>query len=347
MINISDASIRKIILHKIGNEQDAEATVYSKKELQIEENIKEVLLDYFLSPFKSEEYFHLYHDDNLESNIVYSSANALFEDDSTFHNQSIKLADHLKSISTNNNIKKGEFYTVIFDHCNIDGEEVEVIGLFKSENRDSFLKVYSTEESFAIQCEEGINISKLDKGCLIFNTEKDNGYIVTAIDNTNKSTNAQFWKDDFLKIKTREDNYYHTQNVMSFCKSFVKEQLPEEYDISKADQAFMLNKSVDILKEKESFEFNEFVEEVFEHPEIVESVKQYKNDFEQQSNVQLSEEFDISSQAVKKQARIMKSVIKLDKNFHIYVHGKRQYIQKGYDEEKGLNFYQIYFKEEN
>jgi len=29
------------------------------------------------------------------------------------------------------------------------------------------------------------------------------------------------------------------------------------------------------------------------------------------------------------------------------VHGKRQYIQKGYDEEKGLNYYQIYFKEEN
>ena len=30
------------------------------------------------------------------------------------------------------------------------------ISLFKSENRDSFIKVYPTEESFAIQFDEGI-----------------------------------------------------------------------------------------------------------------------------------------------------------------------------------------------
>ena len=49
------------------------------------------------------------------------------------------------------------------------------------------------------------------------------------------------------------------------------------------------------------------------------------------------------TQAVKKQARVFKSVIKLDKNFHIYVHGNRELIEKGYDGAMGKHYYKIYF----
>lgn len=60
----------------------------------------------------------------------------------------------------------------------------------------------------------------------------------------------------------------------------------------------------------------------------------------------LPEQFSISESAVKKSSRSMKSVIKLDKNFHIYVHGGEGLIKKGYDPETGMAFYQLYFKEE-
>lgn len=53
-----------------------------------------------------------------------------------------------------------------------------------------------------------------------------------------------------------------------------------------------------------------------------------------------------SDAAVKKQARIFKSVIKLDKNFQIYVLGDNQYIKKGFDEETGMHYYQLFFKDE-
>jgi hypothetical protein len=52
-----------------------------------------------------------------------------------------------------------------------------------------------------------------------------------------------------------------------------------------------------------------------------------------------------SESAVKKQARVFKSVIKLDKNFHIYVHGNRELIEQGTDE-KG-KYYKVYYKEES
>ena len=46
---------------------------------------------------------------------------------------------------------------------------------------------------------------------------------------------------------------------------------------------------------------------------------------------EIADNFEISAQAVKRQARIFKSVLKLDKNFHIYIHGNRELIEKGFD----------------
>jgi hypothetical protein len=46
-----------------------------------------------------------------------------------------------------------------------------------------------------------------------------------------------------------------------------------------------------------------------------------------------------------KQARSFKSVIKLDKNFHIYIHGDRNLIEQGEDN-KG-KYYKVYYQEEN
>ena len=39
-------------------------------------------------------------------------------------------------------------------------------------------------------------------------------------------------------------------------------------------------------------------------------------------------------------------MLKLDKNFHVYVHGKRDYIEKGFDSQKGMNFYKLFYENE-
>jgi hypothetical protein len=60
--------------------------------------------------------------------------------------------------------------------------------------------------------------------------------------------------------------------------------------------------------------------------------------YQQEYEIDIPDDFTISDSAVKKQARIFKSVIKLDKNFHIYVHvnGDRRSIRlKGYDYSQG------------
>ena len=105
------------------------------------------------------------------------------------------------------------------------------------------------------------------------------------------------------------------------------------------------NKSAAFFKEENVFEFNKFANEVIENPEYIDSFNTFKTNYEKEKNVDVQDNFEISERATKKQARFFKSVLKLDKNFHIYIHGKKELIEKGVDE-KGKKYYKIYYEEE-
>ncbi len=64
------------------------------------------------------------------------------------------------------------------------------------------------------------------------------------------------------------------------------------------------------------------------------------------NDINVSGNFEISVQAVKKQARVFKSILKLDKNFHIYIHGDRNLIEQG-EEKDGRKYNKIYYKDES
>ena len=79
---------------------------------------------------------------------------------------------------------------------------------------------------------------------------------------------------------------------------------------------------------------------------MISEFQNYKQDFEDEKDVRLMEDFAVSRAAVKNQSRVFKSVLKLDKNFHVYIHGKRDMIEKGVDE-MGRKYYKLYYNEEN
>lgn len=347
MISFDATTIASLILHRIGNKPADDGIRFSKSALKLDESINDLLLTYFLAPFKSEEYYNLYHESDLKLNEVYTYVSEIFDNPDSLFEQSVSLAKHLYEQSIHPKIKNGEFYVVYFRDCMVEGERVDAIGLFKSETKDTFLKVYPQGDGFTIESEDGININKLDKGCLIFNTGREEGYLVSIIDTANKGTEAQYWVDHFLHVRQRNDDYFHTRNTLSLCKDFVVKKFPEQFDVSKAEQADLLHKSVRFFKENDNFNMDEFASEVLQEPEAIKSFRQHKSDYEQERDIQLSDNFAISDSAVKKQSRMLKSVIKLDKNFHIYIHGDQQNIVKGVDPETGLNYYQLFFKEES
>lgn len=336
--------LSKIIVHKVGNKINQESLILSQEELKLEDDMKVLLQDFFLKNFKSEEQFRFYSDSYLVNNPVYSSVSEIFEDKNKFVWESENLAKHLYEITENPRVQSGELFIVYFEgEENADGNKIDSIGIFKIENKNPFLKIFPQNETFEIEKDYGIGLSKLDKGALIYNTGRETGYAVSVIDN-NKNGDIYYWFEDFLKVKQRDDEYFHTQETLAVYKDFITKQLPTEFEVSKADQADFLNKSINFFKEKEKFDFEEFTNEVLEDKNVIESFSNFKSDYENDMQVSISEDFAINEAAVKKQSRGFKSVIKLDKNFHIYVHGDRKMIETGQDE-KG-KYYRLYFEEE-
>jgi len=198
--------------------------------------------------------------------------------------------------------------------------------------------------NFNLESEQGINIKKLDKGCLIFNKERENGYVVAVVDNTNKGVDAQYWIDDFLHVRQRKDEFANTQNVMAMAKNFVTKELPKEFEVSKADQIDLLNKSLQFFKEKDTFDLEEFAHEVIEQPEVIESFHNFKRNYESENDISIDDSFTISNYAFKKQQRSYKRVINLDKKIQIIINGNRDHVEQGEDE-KG-KFYKVYYNSE-
>jgi hypothetical protein len=349
MISYFGATLPQLSIHKIGSKALDEPVTLSEYPLQIEDDIlNDLLMQYFLQPFeKVNEVYRFYHpNEDLNLNEVFHFAEMIFADPESFHKNSQQIAKHLYDISTHPKIKSGELYIGYFDNLQIEGELWPAIGIFKSETKETYLTVEQEQKQFQLHYQqEAIDIKKLDKGCLIFNTEKEQGYKVAIVDQTNRSE-AVYWIDEFLQLKIRNDNYTQTQNVLSAYKNFVTTEMDDSFDISKADKIDLLNRSIKYFKEKDHFDMDEFSNEVISNPEGIEKFKMFTKNFETEFDAPINNSFDISDAAVKKQARVFKSVLKLDRNFHIYIHGNKELIEKGFDAEKNMSFYKVYFSNE-
>ncbi len=335
-----------LIIHRVGNKSADEQFFLSKKPVNLDADLSSLMSAYLQSNFKSEETYQFYHDMGLALNEVYTAVSSIFAQPETCFEYSQHLAQHLYNQSNHPKIKGGEFMTVYFENCVINGMQTDAIGLFKSENKETFLELIQQQDGFNINSREGINMNKIDKGCLIFNQDSDKGFLLSIIDNTNKNNEAHYWKDDFLSVLTCNNNYQQTNHFLGMAKNYITQQLDKDFEVSKADQIDYLNRSIEYFKKHDSFVKDIFEAEVLESETLISSFNQYNNQYKKENDIEIETQFDISNQALKKQTKAFKSVLKLDKNFHIYIHGDRKLISQGEDE-NGQKFYKIYYKEEH
>ena len=317
MIDFTAVKLQNIATHFIGNKLRDEGIKISSGEVNIiEEDTKKYLLKYFLSSFQDNEKFNFTNPTELSLNAVYTLISRIFSNSDSFYENSVELSKHLYESSTHPKVNGGEFTICLFQNIFLDGVETTAIGLFKTEVKDVFLKFDPTKDGFTV--------------CIV---------------DSNKSNDTQYWKDDFLNIRPSADEYHFTKNFLSITKDFVTKQLSDEFEVSKADKIDLLNRSVEYFKTHDRFEKDSFEEEVFHNPEMIKSFRNYDEQYRENKNVDISDNFQISSQAVKKQARVFKSVLKLDRNFDIYIHGNKELIEKGIEKD-GRKYYKIYYEEE-
>jgi hypothetical protein len=340
------ASLTQLSIHHVGNKGLEQKLTLSENTISPGDGLTERLEKFFLTKFaQAHERFKFSHPSSLQFNEVYSYAENIFADKENFHENSRNIARHLFESSSHPKIKPGELYVCHFINCEVEERVVEAVGIFKTEVKSGYFDIQRKNRDFAISYLEGIDSNKFDKGCIIFNTRPDEGYIVAILDNQNRGEEAQYWRENFLGLTQISNEFHQTNHLLNMAKEFISERMTEEFEVENTDQIVLLNRSVEYFNKHETFDKEEFETEVFGQPDLIESFRNFDGEYRQNYDVELEDSFDISPQAVKKQSRVFKSVLKLDKNFHVYIHGNKDMIEKGVDAD-GRKYYKLYFEEE-
>lgn len=357
-----DASIEAMAVHRVGNKALDEFYVLSDHQYEFkDDSLKDLIMAHFMKSFsKSDEVYEFYHPSgDLGFNDTKIIISDIFKIDclnvhrreftdfkELFVEQSQNLALHLYSLSNHPKIKGGEFYVVILNDVQFQGENMSAIALFKIESRHPFLKVSPFDGGFNIDYEmEAIDLQHIDKGAIVLNTPNGLRVLVSDI----KGFDRSFWIDDFLGLKRVEDEFQATHNIATTTIKFINEKLDEIYEVNAPQKAELVKRSIEHLTKNEHFAMDDFANEVFSDEQAEAMFKNYAKMLDKEYEIEHKTEFDISVPAVKKVKSKFKTEIKLDKNFKLEIlnAGASKYIETGFDEEKGLNFYKVYFENES
>ncbi len=346
-ISFSEAVLQKVAVHYVGNKGNGQDFISSKKLLSLSADDRIIMKNSFLAKFNLEsEKYAFHHPSSLDYNEVYNYCLESLAEGEAFHKNSVNIAKHLYESSMHPKIKPGELYVCYYENCLVNGAFIDAVGIYKTETKSDFLDLAIEDTEFSLIMREGVEVSKFDKASLVFPTNAENGFDVLIYDANNRGEEAVFWRETFLNVLPQANEYFQTNQFLNLTKQFIAKQLPQEYEIARTDQIDLLNKSVEYFRANESFDKKNFEKEVFDDSGMIKAFRKFEHTYSEMNDFDVPDKFDISTQAVKKQARVFKSVLKLDKNFHVYIHGDKSLIEKGYDEKLGKNFYKIYFDEE-
>ncbi len=333
--------IKALSVHRIGNKAAVEGVELSESTVELDETLGEILKSYFLMAFKDEERYRFCHPTDTDLNAVYSYVTEAFDNNDSFHEQSKNMAKYLYEQSEHPNIKRGDLYVVYFKDCILDGETVDSIGLFKSENKDTYIQISQVTGGFSIKSQTGMSINKLDKGCLIFNIKRDDGYVACVVDNANRS-DAKYWVNDFLQLKRCEDDFRQTEHAMVMCKGFIS-HLPDGYD--KATKAVMMNKVIESLG-GQSVSVDIIAEKAFNPVGASDAFMNYVDDFQAKNDVKFKDSFQGKAELINRRSIRTVTKVFLDNNFEINILGGEKNIERGYNQKRRQKYYTLYFDKE-
>ncbi|UJH66826.1 nucleoid-associated protein [Allomuricauda sp. SCSIO 65647] len=349
MLNLFSAQIESLSLHRVGNKHKNEALFLSKEPYTLNDEVTGLLKEYFFKPFreKEENYYRFFHEADLTFNEMYAAAVEIFSTPTKIHGVSRKIAKQLYAESDHPHIKSGEVYVVYFSNLVMDNGKVDAVGIFKSELKHDFLQFEEQDDNLEILIKQGININKLDKGCLIFNTKKEEGFKVLSVDSNRYDT--KYWLEDFLGLIPLADENFYTKNYLKFCQNFAKDVvLPAE---DKQQEVLFMNRAVNHFAKNDNFEETHFLNEVMDNPELIPEFKHYKVEKGPKYSIEDVSSFDIANKAVSDTRKKIKNVINLDTNIQIKMdfinpESAEKFVEKGWDEERQMYYYLVYFNKE-
>lgn len=350
MISRKNASISKFIIHKVGNKFNDTKNAFSENLVDFDEASYDLMLPFLLRPFGSVvQSYRFNHHANIALNEINSYAAQMFnEDDNDFIEVSKHIVMHLYEQSNSANIKTGDVLVVMFEGIEFNDITTNALGIFKIENKVNFFQTYLENNSYDVLVQKGISSKKVDKGCLILNQNDNEGPIVFSVDNNSYDT--QYWLNHFLNIKYADDANNHTQQYIELCKDFSTEIIKTTYGAQEKNT--FLTKTIDFFKENEVVNIERFKDEIFEEDKHKQEFDNFKKEFEGEQNLVIRNQFDVAEAVVNKEKRKIKTEIKLDTHIQIKLNidapdASTEYLERGYDEEKKMHYYKVFFNAED
>jgi len=349
MINLFNTHIESLSIHRVGNKSRNEAIFLSENQYGLNDEIVPLLKEYFFKSFreKEENYFQFAHEVDLEYNDMFNLASEIFMNPSAMHEVSKKITRHLFEQSNHPHIKNGEVYVAYLTNVSIDNTIVDAVGVFKSELRTDFLQFEEKGSNLEMILQEGINLNKLDKGCIIFNHKKEEGYKILTIDSNRYD--AKYWLEHFLSVDAFQDDNFMTKKYLKFCQEFAKEVVFPAED--KKQEVMFMNRAVNHFAKNDNFEESAFLNEVMDNPDLIPEFKSYKADRGEKYSIEDVTSFPIANAAVTDARKSIKNVINLDTHIQIKLdfinpESAEKFVEKGWDEEKQMYYYLVYFNKE-
>lgn len=340
MKEFSQSVISRLAIHQIGPEPDS--IHFSQGPVKLNPEDTKRIAKVFLKGFNLDARYKFEENGNDSGMSVRNLVEDFFQQNDKFHELSIELAKEWIRAQPEA-VKFHEMIVCEFQNLFIDGEKHPGLGIFLINTKENFLTIQKTIHDFSISLNEGVNLKKLTDCVLIIPASipiqtgiffKQNVY----------DFESNHLADHFLHTKPVSNNFYQTSHQLNMLKAYIDHELEEEPRLEKMDK---MNRSMEYFKNNEHYNQKDFETSIFDEPEQKQAFERFRHQYAEDKNLQIVDEFDIAPNAVKKKSHYIRSVIKLDKDFHIYVHGSRQNIIRGYDPDRGKHFYQLFFDEES
>jgi hypothetical protein len=344
MFDFTNANINKLIIHGVGNKLKEDDLILSQQCADISgESLYALLGKYFFQRFTDNGLYKFGHETDIGFNEIYQYIKSIFHDLNSFENNSCNIAKHLYEVSTHPNIKAGELCIAYIKGGLLNGVRYDAVGIFKSETKESFLKINNNLDVYTVNWERGIDTNKLDKGCIVFNHQMDNGFDVLLID-SGSGVETKYWTEDFLGIQRNSNEFQKTKILVDACKGFIK----KDFVGNNTDKVIMLDNVMGYINSNSSLDLGNFTSDVAE--QYSDALRDYIVSYAEKKNCDDIDKFSIDQSAVKSIKKSIRNLITLDTDIEIKIRPSlikdKQYLEKGYDDAKKMYFYKIYFNEE-
>tara|TARA_R110000787_G_scaffold280945_4_gene391977 strand:- start:8122 stop:9168 length:1047 start_codon:yes stop_codon:yes gene_type:complete len=347
MLKTSNAFIAKATLQRVGNKLSEEVSHVTSAEIPLTEDEESLLKNFFLRSVKSStDLMKFTHHISLDYNAVFGNTSKYFDNEISFIEYSNSVLNHLYEKSNHPQIKTGELFIIHFQELKFQDITVDGIGVFKIENKIDYLKFNQHDNDLDFTINKGVKLQKIDKGCLILNTDKSDGYRVFSIDNN--SYDANYWKKSFLDLEEVMNDSYQTKHHLGLLSTFSNTMV--ENNDTYAQKEF-ISQGIQLFNDNEVITKDLLEQELLAPFDVVDSYSQFKTGYNKENNLDLEESFNVSVSTLKKEKRKIKSQINLDTKIQIKLDLSdgdtvKDNIEKGFDEERKMHYYKVFYNEE-